>query len=388
MKGEPIMREMKKLGFGLMRLPQKSADPADIDLEQLKQMVDRFLERGFTYFDTSYVYHNGASETAIREALVKRHPRESFLLASKFPTFAMLPEDRVEGVFAEQLEKCGVDCFDYYLLHNLNRVLYAGEVQDARLFDHMKGWKAAGKIQHIAFSYHDDAAHLDQILSEHPEVDAVQIALNYYDWEEPFIQAKACYEVIRKHGKQVIIMEPVKGGTLAHVPAGAEQIFRDLDPKASPASFAVRFAASLEGVLVVLSGMSNLEQTQDNTGYMQDFKPLTEAERQALAAVKAEYQKTWKFQCADWSALDDNACGVPISGILRAYNSLLLQPNPAFGAELNYYKSFRMDYDRAFEAGDYSAQTRKIHGAFDVTAALREAIGFETKNSFQSYIPD
>ena len=382
------MNNIKKLGFGLMRLPQKSAEATDIDLEQVKQMVDRFLERGFTYFDTSYVYHNGASETAIREALVKRHPRESFLLASKFPTFVMLPEDKVEGVFAEQLEKCGVAYFDYYLLHNLNRVLYAGEVQQAHLFDHMKQWKAEGKIRHIAFSYHDDAAHLDKILTEHPEVDAVQIALNYYDWEEPFIQARACYEVIRKHGRQVIVMEPVKGGTLAKVPAGAEHIFRDLDAKASSPSYAVRFAASLDGVLTVLSGMSNLEQVEDNTGYMHDFQPLTSEERRVLDSVKAEYQKTWKYQCADWFALDDNAFGVPVSGILRAYNSLLIQPNPTFGAELNYYKSFRSGYNRSFENGDYTAQTEKIGGAFDVTAALREAIDFQTKNSFQSYVED
>lgn len=382
------MSEIKKLGFGLMRLPQKSAEAADIDLEQLKQMVDCFLERGFTYFDTSYVYHSGASETAIREALVKRHPRDSFLLASKFPTFAMPAEDKVEDIFQEQLEKCGVDYFDCYLLHNLNRVLYAGEVRDAHLFEHMKRWKAAGRIRRIAFSYHDDAAHLDQILTEHPEVDAVQIALNYYDWEEPFIQARACYEVIRKHGRQVIAMEPVKGGALAKVPDGAEHIFRKLDPNASPASYAVRFAASLDGVLVVLSGMSDLEQVEDNTGCMRDFKPLTGEERQALAAVKAEYQKVWKYQCADWPALDDNAYGVPVSGVIRAYNSLLIQPNPAFGAELNYYKSFRAGYDRSFETGDYAAQTEKIGGAFDVTAALREAVDFETRNSFQSYAED
>lgn len=375
-----------KLGFGLMRLPQKSAEPTDIDLEQLKQMVDRFLERGFTYFDTSYVYHNGASETAIREALVERHPRESFLLASKFPTFAMPSEDKVDGIFEEQLAKCGVEYFDFYLLHNLNRYLYNTEVKEARLFDHMKKWKEQGKIRHIAFSYHDDAEHLDKILTEHPEVEAVQIALNYYDWEEPFIQSKKCYEVIRKHGKQVIVMEPVKGGTLATVPAGAEYILRGLDTDASPASFAVRFAASLDDVMVVLSGMSNLEQVEDNTAYMQDFKPLTEAEKQALPAMKAEYQKTWKYRCDNWSALDDNAYGVPASGIIRAYNSLQIQPNPFFGAELNYYKSFRTSYDRAFETGDYSAQTEKIGGAFDVNAALREAIEFETKNSFQSYM--
>lgn len=375
-----------KLGFGLMRLPQKSAEPTDIDLEHLKQMVDRFLERGFTYFDTSYVYHNGASETAIREALVERHPRESFLLASKFPTFAMPAEDKADDIFEEQLAKCGVEYFDFYLLHNLNRYLYNTEVKEGRLFDHMKKWKEQGKIRHIAFSYHDDAEHLDKILTEHPEVEAVQIALNYYDWEEPFIQSKKCYEVIRKHGKQVIVMEPVKGGTLAAVPVGAKHLLQNLDATASPASFAVRFAASLDGVMVVLSGMSDLEQVEDNTAYMQDFKPLTDAEKQALSAMKAEYQKTWKYRCDNWTALDDNAYGVPVSGIIRAYNSLQIQPNPFFGAELNYYKSFRTAYDHTFEMGDYSAQTVKIGGAFDVNAALREAIEFETKNSFQSYM--
>ncbi len=380
------MSEIKKLGFGLMRLPQKSDNATDIDMEQFKQMVDLFLERGFTYFDTSYVYHDGASETAIREALVKRHPRESFLLASKFPTFQMPAADKVETIFQEQLDKCGVEYFDYYLLHNLNRYIYATEVRDAHLFDHMKQWKEQGKIRHIAFSYHDDAAHLDQILTEHPEVDAVQIVLNYYDWEEPFIQSKKCYEVIRRHGKQVIVMEPVKGGALAKVPVGAEHIFQDIDPGASPASFAIRFAASQEGVLAVLSGMNNLAQVKDNTGYMQDFKPLTDEEKQALAEMKGKYQGTWKYRCSDWSALDDNAYGVPVSGIIRAYNSMLIQPDPTFCAELNYYKSFRSAYDRAFETGDYTAQTEKIGGAFDVTAAMREAATYHATNNYQTYM--
>lgn len=380
------MSEIKKLGFGLMRLPQKSGNAADIDLEQFKQMVDRFLERGFTYFDTSYVYHDGASETAIREALVKRHPRESFLLVSKFPTFQMPAEDKVEAIFQEQLDKCGVEYFDYYLLHNLNRYIYATEVQDAHLFDHMKRWKEQGRIRHIAFSYHDDAAHLDRILTEHPEVDAVQIVLNYYDWEEPFIQSKKCYEVIRKHGKRVIVMEPVKGGMLAKVPAGAEQILQDINPDASPASFAIRFAASQDGVLAVLSGMSNLDQVEDNTRYMQDFKPLTDAEKQALAEMKKAYQAAWKYRCEDWSALDDNAYGVPVSGIIRAYNSMLIQPDPTFCAELNYYKSFCSAYDRAFETGDYTAETEKIGGAFDVTNAVREAVAYHVKNNYQTYM--
>ncbi len=380
------MSEIKKLGFGLMRLPQNSANGADIDMEQFKKMVDLFLERGFTYFDTSYVYHNGASETAIREALVKRHPRDSFLLVSKFPTFQMPAEDRVEEIFNEQLEKCGVEYFDYYLLHNLNRYLYPAEVKACHLFDYAKKWKEQGKIRHIAFSYHDDAEHLDQILTEHPEVDAVQIVLNYYDWEEPFIQSKRCYEVIRKHGKRVIVMEPVKGGALARVPSGAEHILKGMDKNASPASYAIRFAASREGVLAVLSGMSNLAQVEENTGFMRDFKPLNEAEERALKEVKAQYQKTWKYRCDNWSALDDNAYGVPISGIIRAYNSMFIQPDPFFSAELNYYKSFRSAYDLAFETGDYSKETAKIGGAFDVTAALKEAVKTQTENSFQDYM--
>lgn len=380
------MNEIKKLGFGLMRLPQKSANTTDIDLEQFKQMVDLFLERGFTYFDTSYVYHDGASETAIREALVKRHPRDSFLLASKFPTFLMPAEDKVEAIFQEQLDRCGVDYFDYYLLHNLNRYLYPEEAGAAHLFDHLKAWKEQGKIRHIAFSFHDDAVYLDQILNEHPEVDAVQIVLNYYDWEEPFIQSKKCYEVIRRHGKQVIVMEPVKGGMLAKVPAGAESLFHDLDPAASPASYAIRFAASQEGVLAVLSGMSTLAQVEDNIGFMQDLRPLTDEEKQALAKMKEKYEETWKYRCSDWSALDDNAYGVPVSGVIRAYNSMMIQPDPFFCAEMNYYKSFRSAYGRAFETGDYAAQTEKIGGAFDVTEAVREAAAFQAKNSYQTYM--
>ena len=377
---------MKKLGFGLMRLPVKSAEPTDINQEELNKMVDLFLERGFTYFDTSYVYHNGASETAIRDALVKRHSRDSFILASKFPTFLMPKEDQADKILDEQLEKCGVEYFDFYLLHNLNRYLYKTEAADARLFEHMKKWKEEGKIRHIAFSYHDDAEHLDQILSEHPEVEAVQIALNYYDWDEPFIQAGKCYEVIRKHGVKVIVMEPVKGGALANVPAEIKAQMEQNDKNASPASYAIRFAASLEGVMAVLSGMSDLAQVEDNTSFMSDMKPLTDKERELLKSAKDALRGTWKYNCSDFDALDDNAYGVPISGIIRAYNSLLIQPNPYFGAELNYYKSFRLAYDRAFESGDFTAQTKSIGGAFDVNEALKEAIEFQIKNSFQTYL--
>ena len=368
-----------------MRLPLNGGSQKDIDINELCKMTDLFLDRGFTYFDTSYVYHEGASETAIREALVKRHPRDSFQLASKFPTFLIPKEEDVDRIFDEQLEKCGVEYFDYYLRHNLNRYLYKTEVQSSQLFEHMRKWKAEGKIKHIAFSWHDSAKELDKILNEHPEVEAVQIALNYYDWDEPFIQAGACYETIVKHGVKVIAMEPVKGGTLAKVPDPVEARIHELDSKASPASYAIRFAASLPGVTVVLSGMSSIYQVEDNTSFMHDLKPLSNAEKDMLKFAKSEYMKTWKYNCKDFSLLDNNAAGVPISGIIRAYNSLLIQPDPYFGAELNYYKSFRSAYDISFENADYSDIADAIGGAFDVNKALKEAIDFQTKNSFQTY---
>ena len=377
-----------KLGFGLMRLPVNSEDPTDINIELLSQMADRFLAEGFTYFDTSFVYHNGASEGAIRKALVERHERDSYTLATKFPTFIFPKEEEVDGIFEQQRSNCGVEYFDYYLLHNLNRVLYDGLIQEIHLFDHLKKWKEEGKAKHIGFSYHDSPEVLDRILSDHPEIEFVQIALNYYDWDEPFIAARACYEVIRMHGRQVVVMEPVKGGMLANVPATALEKMQSHSAELSPASYAIRFAAGLDGILAVLSGMSTMEQVEDNISYMKDFNPLTDEEREITAFAIEEYHKNWKYFCPDWSLLDDNSFGVPLSWFLRSYNSILLQPVPTFSAELNYYKSFRSAFDRTYETADYSDLTTKIGGVFDVTTAVKEAIEFQTKNSFQGYVSD
>lgn len=374
------------LGFGMMRLPQKSGNPEDIDTAQLEKMVDLFLERGFTYFDTSYVYHNGASESAVRKALVERHDRNSFTLASKFPTFLFPQGEKVEAVFREQLQKCGVGYFDYYLLHNLNRFLYDSEVVPQQLFLHMKAWKNAGLIRHIGFSFHDDAEVLDRILCEHPEVEFVQIIVNYYDWREPFIQSKKCLEVIQRHGLKCVVMEPVKGGMLASLPADAEALLKEGNPDCTPAGQAIRFAASQDNVLAVLSGMSTMEQMEENTRLMEDFRPMGKLERLSLSNAKILLMKRWKYRCEDFRLLNENRYHVPISAIIRAYNSILMQPDPYFAAELNYYKSFRSAYDRAFETGNYDDVTEKIGGAFDVTAALREAVQFETEHSFQNYV--
>ncbi len=374
-----------KLGFGLMRLPLCSAEQTDIDMEQFKKMVDLFLERGFTYFDTSYVYHNGESENAIRKALTERHDRNAYQLASKFPTFLNIQDgEKIEAVFQEQLDKCGVTYFDYYLLHSLKRDTVK-QAEATGLFQRAKVWKANGKIRHLGLSWHDSAAELDKVLADHPEIEFVQIVINYYDWEEPIIQSKACYEVIRQHGCEVIAMEPVKGGMLAEVPAAAEERMKKLHPELSPAAWALRFAANLDGMITVLSGMSTLEQVEDNTASMQAFSPLDEKERAAYTVAVEEYRRNWKIQCSDWEKMDAAAPNhVPISAIIRLYNSCLLQPNPAFTADLNYYYLFKDNYGcDDFESWDYASCTDALGGELDVNAAMKEATDFLLKYSFK-----
>lgn len=350
-----------KLGFGMMRLPLIEANnpahemPANrefgfdtsgkyaIKHEEVCQMVDAFLDGGFTYFDTSYVYLGGRSEIEVREALVKRHPRDSYTLATKLPTFAITRKEEIPQIFEHQLQKCGVEYFDYYLLHNIQNHLYDRYIKPLGEFEYAYEQKKAGRIRKLGFSFHDSPELLDRILTEHPEVDFVQIALNYYDWDSYFVRSRLCYETIRKHGKQVVVMQPVKAGTLANVPPEAEKILRNANSKLSAASWAIRFGASLDGVITVLSGMSSLAQVQDNISYMKDFQPLTAAEKAMLIdKVVPLLKMSGPLKCADYSACEGIAAnGMPVAGVLDAYNSCMIQPDPTFSAENNYYKTFR-----------------------------------------------
>ncbi len=265
-----------KLGFGLMRLPKTNEA---IDVPQVCEMVDHFLAAGFTYFDTAYVYDG--SEVAAKAALVDRHPRASYTLATKLHVGKCANAEEARKELETSLARTGAGYFDYYLLHALmaNNV---DKYEEFGLWDFVRELKANGTIRHYGFSFHDSPELLDKLLTEHPDVDFVQLQINYADWENPEVKSRACYEVARKHGKQVVIMEPVKGGALANPPEQVKALFDAAKPGASYASWALRFAASLDGVLAVLSGMSNLEQVDDNLATMSDFQPLNDAEQKVI----------------------------------------------------------------------------------------------------------
>ena len=289
-------KDVPKLGFGLMRLP-KLADGKTIDIEQTKQLVDKFMEAGLTYFDTAYVYDAGGSEKAAKAALVDRYPRDSFTLCSKLNASMMChDEESAKQQFFTSLERTGAGYFDYYLLHALGHGNYK-KYDEYHIWDFVKEQQMKGLIKHWGFSFHADHELLDELLTAHPEVEFVQLQINYADWENHEIESRACYEVARKHGKSIVVMEPIKGGALANPPQTVQDIFKKANPSLSVASWAVRFAASLDGILTVLSGMSTMEQMLDNISYMKDFKPLDDSERETVRQAQIALNAVQQIPC-------------------------------------------------------------------------------------------
>lgn len=275
---------MKKLGFGLMRLPLKSGDQKDVDVGEVCRMADKFIENGFTYFDTAYMYHGGESERVFRRAVAERYERNRYTVASKMPPFLMKEEADNDRIFSEQLERTGAGYFDYYLIHSLSEENYA-LAKKFSCFEFAERKKKEGLIKELGFSFHDTADVLETILNERPDVDFVQLQINYLDWEDEGVQSRRCYETCVKHGKKVAVMEPVKGGMLANLPQKAAEALQAYAPERSVASWAIRFAAGLENVFCVLSGMSDMRQLEDNISYMKDFRPLSGGEKAVLAGA-------------------------------------------------------------------------------------------------------
>lgn len=362
---------MKQLGFGLMRFPY--LPDGTIDMDTLIKMADWFLERGYTYFDTAYVYANGDSERAVKTVLSDRHPRASFRLATKMPAWPLTCEADLDRLFDEQLERTGAGYFDNYLLHSLN-------VANLEKFDAVHAWdflariKREGRAKRIGFSFHDTPELLDRILTDHPEVEFVQLQINYIDWDNPKIQSRRCYETARSHGKPVIIMEPVKGGCLAGMRPEIRALLTDADPNASVASWALRFAASLDGIEQVLSGMSDLPQMEENTALFDSLTPLTDRERGVLGEVVDRLNATPTVPCTRCRyCTEDCPQQINIPSMIQIYNNYQLYLNKV--RETNHYNSLTAKGGLGSEClhcGACEARCPQHIGIIDIVAKCAE----------------
>lgn len=360
---------MNKTGFGFLRLPTEASDSKQIDDTTLNAMVDAFLAQGGNYFDTAYTYLDGMSEEALRKAVVERYPRERFRIADKLPGWKVTSHEECSRYFAEQLKRCGVDFFDVYLIHWLNAENYEiCEKYDEFAF--LRQMKAEGKAKQIGFSYHDSPQLLDRILTEHPEVDYVQLQINYLDWNSVSLQAAKCYEIAAlKHGKKICVMEPVKGGTLAVLPKEAEMMLRQMQPDRSIASWAIRFAASLEAVEIVLSGMNTLEQMADN---MQEMECLKKEEKQALEKAAEKIRSQTAIPCTACNYCAANCPQqIPISQYFALYNDY--KRNPEEDWKMQYvYDGFAKTHGKASDCVGCQNCEKNCPQKLEITTFLKE----------------
>lgn len=339
----------KKLGFGTMRLPLlDESDGGSIDMERTKEMVDAFLEQGFTYFDTAWMYCGEKSECAVKEALVQRHPRESFTLATKLPAYMLQKEEDRDWLFAQQLQKTGAGFFDYYLIHDVNSHSIQ-TFERLKCFEWLQEKKEQGLVKNIGFSFHDGPELLDRVLTDYPEMEFVQLQINYLDWDSLGVQSRACYEVALKHGKQVMVMEPVKGGALANVPEKVEQMFKAHDSERSVASWAIRFAAGLDHVCMVLSGMSDMQQLKDNMSYMADFKHLTEQEVEMVHKAADMINETIAIPCTGCAyCIVDCPRNIAIPKYFSLYNADIQEgKSGGWTSQQGYYESLNSVFGKA-----------------------------------------
>lgn len=344
---------MNKLGFGFMRLPLTDPnDQTSIDAAQVEKMVDCFRAAGFTYFDTAWMYHNFTSEPALEKALVSRYPRDSFTIASKMPVGMIHSHEEGVEIFGRQKRKLGVEFFDYYLVHDMNVSNY-GNAKKYDMIPWLRRKKEAGEIRSLGFSCHDNAEYLDRVLTECPFFEFVQLQINYLDWDSEGVQSRKCYEVCVKHGKPVFVMEPVKGGTLANVPENVEQLLHSRHPDWTPASWALRFAASLPNVQIVLSGMSTLRQVEENTALIAAMEPLDAEELDILKRAAAMIRGTIAIPCTGCRyCVEESQCPkrIPIPSYFALYNTEKLREREDWSPEMEYYANFlKQGYGRASE---------------------------------------
>ncbi|MCR4788654.1 MAG: aldo/keto reductase [Lachnospiraceae bacterium] len=367
---------MPKLGFGLMRLPEKDGV---IDHEQVCRMVDMYMEAGMNYFDTAYVYHGGKSEVAAREALVKRYPRDSFMIATKLPAWEIKKAEDVDRLFNEQLERAGVDHFDFYLLHSIEDGSNYDTYVKYNCFEWGMKRKAEGKITHFGFSYHGSPELLVKILDEHPEVEFVQIQLNYLDRTNPVVQSQKLYDILSERKIPIIVMEPVRGGMLASMAPDIEAKFKARQPERSVASWALRFVGSLPGVMTILSGMSNEEQMRDNISTFKDFVPLAEDELKIVDEVTDEILSIPQIGCTACKYCCDG-CPMKISipDVFRTVNTLRRYPDD--WRSKNFYSGLIKRYGKASDCVGCGQCERVCPQHLPIIDLMKEAAGILDQN--------